>query len=121
MDRKTLKALQFFYDRGPTPFIELNSYLRKFAAEYRYLITQGMIERTHRGQMVEVTITGREAYERNAPTSNVNITAWIAIVLQIINMVLSPHDYSIPHIVKDCTVGLFNQVCQWFSMFAAQK
>ena len=47
MDSKTLKALQFFYDRGPMPFLKLNRYLGEFSAEYRYLLTTGMIERTH--------------------------------------------------------------------------
>lgn len=43
MDSKTLKALQFFYDRGPTPFLKLNSYLGEFSAEYRYLLTTGRL------------------------------------------------------------------------------
>lgn len=102
MDSKTLKALQFFYDRGPTPFLKLNSYLGEFSAEYRYLLATGMIERTHCGQMVEVTIAGRDAYERNNPSSKVNVISWIAIVLQFLNMILSPHDYSIPQMIKDC-------------------
>lgn len=42
MESKTLKALQFFYDRGPTPFIKLSNYLNEFSAEYRYLLATGM-------------------------------------------------------------------------------
>nr|DAE69867.1 MAG TPA: hypothetical protein [Caudoviricetes sp.] len=113
MDSKTLKALQFFYDRGPTPFLKLNSYLGEFSAEYRYLLTTGMIERTHCGQMVEVTIAGiagRDACERNKPFSKVNVISWIAIVLQFLNMILSPHDYSIPQMIKDCIGKIFNQI-----------
>jgi hypothetical protein len=107
MESKTLKALQFFYDRGPTPFIKLSNYLNEFSAEYRYLLATGMIERTHCGQMVEVTIAGRDAYERNNPSSKVNVISWIAIVLQFLNMILSPHDYSIPQMIKDC-MGKFS-------------
>lgn len=113
MDSKTLKALQFFYDRGPTPFIKLSNYLHEFSAEYRYLLATGMIERTHYGQMVEVTITGRDAYERNKPASKVNIATWIAVILQALTMILSPHDYSIPQMIKDCIGNIFNQICQW--------
>lgn len=110
MDSKTLKALQFFCDRGPTPFLKLNSYLGEFSAEYRYLLTTGMIERTHCGQMVEVTIAGRDTYEQNKPSSKVNVISWIAIVLQFLNMILSPHDYSIPQMIKDCIGKIFNQI-----------
>lgn len=113
MDSKTLKALQFFYDRGPTPFLKLNSYLGEFSAEYRYLLATGMIERTHCGQMVEVTIAGRDAYERNNPSSKVNVISWIAITLQFLNMILSPHDYSIPQMIKDCIGSALTQICQW--------
>lgn len=121
MDSKTLKALQFFYDRGPTPFLKLNSYLGEFPAEYRYLLTTGMIERTHCGQMVEVTIAGRDACERNKPSSKVNVISWIAIVLQFLNMILSPHDYSIPQMVKDCIGSTFTQICQWLMLLVQQK
>ena len=86
MDSKTLKALQFFYDRGPTPFLKLNSYLGEFSAEYRYLLATGMIERTHCGQMVEVTIAGRDAYERNNPSSKVNVISWMLFVFALAAM-----------------------------------
>lgn len=112
MDSKTLKALQFFYDRGPTPFLKLNSYLGEFSAEYRYLLTTGMIERTHCGQMVEVTIAGRDACERNSTSSKVNVISWIAITMQFLNMILSPQDYSMPQMIKDCIGKIFNQISQ---------
>ena len=108
MDSKTLKALQFFYDRGPTPFIKLSNYLKEFHAEYRYLLATGMIERTHYGQMVEVTIAGRDAYERNKPASKVNIATWIAVILQALTMILSPHDYSIPQTIRGCIENIFH-------------
>lgn len=109
MDSKTVKALQFFYDGGPTPFITLNSYLKEFAAEYRYLLAKGMIERTHCGRTVEVTIAGRDAYEKHKSANKVNLTAWIAIALQMLNMILSPHSYSIPQTIMDCIGGIFTE------------
>ena len=115
MDSKTLKALQFFYARGPTPFLKLSNYLNEFSAEYRYLLATGMIERTHCGQMVEVTIAGRDAYERNNPSSKVNVISWIAITLQFLNMILSPHDYSMAFAyIGNARSGIFHyDGCQY--------